>query len=158
MARRRRKRIFYLWRLGIVCPRAYYVSRIRQSFVRCFVCHVMVLPYKQRLALIWMYYTSSMRSVSGESVIQGMITSCKRSIRKLLHFGNLESRCGFSYDGLPIWSDVCRVWWVNFGEKWSSDWGSIECGVVVVSRFYVSSVAPFFGCYRMLALWLCRHL
>ena len=49
-----------------------------------------------------MYYASSMLSASGESVILRVITSCDQSISKLLHLGNLESRCGFSYDGLPL--------------------------------------------------------
>ena len=49
-----------------------------------------------------MYYASSMLSASGESVILRVITSCDQSISKLLHLGNLESRCGFSYDGLPF--------------------------------------------------------
>ena len=31
----------------------------------------------------------------------------------LLHFGNLESRCGFSYDGLPL----C---WRVLGQEWQN--------------------------------------
>lgn len=49
-----------------------------------------------------MYYASSVLSASEESVTTEVITSCERSALKLLHFGNLESRCGFSYDGLLV--------------------------------------------------------
>lgn len=49
-----------------------------------------------------MYYASSALAASEESVTIEVITSCDRSALKLLHFGNLESRCGFSYDGLLV--------------------------------------------------------
>ena len=47
-------------------------------------------------------------SVSRESVIRGVITSCEWCVRRLLRLGNLESRCGFSYGGLSL--EVDDVW------------------------------------------------
>lgn len=102
VARCWRKRIFISRRfLGIA---RYGQSVELDKAVICLVLYVprYGLPYRQRLALIWMYYASSVLSASGESVILGVITSCEQSRRKLLHFENLESRCGFSRGGFPL--------------------------------------------------------
>lgn len=121
---------------------------IRQSFVWCLVCHVMVSPYRQRLVLIWVYYASSVLSASGESVIYTTITSCERSTPKLLHFGNLESRCGFSYDGLPGGLAYAGPSEAESEWKWCGDWDGIKCDVIVVLRFYVF---PCCNLFRMLS-------
>ena len=86
--------------------------------------------------------------MSGESAIRGMVTSCKWSVWKFLHFGNLESRCGFSYNGFPCqyWRMFGLVgklkremtWWLEWCKVWC------RCGVALLRLL----CGPFF---RMLS-------